>query len=156
MVHNFVSDSPGDDARLPEEVVIISESVSAVSRAKRLLSEMNQDQVRGIVEKQAARHILWKQAEYVDELLREGLLSSKDAETFYKEISIDVKRVEKLRRDMNRRQSRVTADILRSSNTSTVSLSFRDPATASDIYTHLMSASGNHQNKLFNNSSVNA
>lgn len=94
---------------------------------------MNQQQVRGIVAKQAARNILAKQTQFVNEMVHEGLLSTKDADTFYHNISLgirnsifysfqfhffrgwflDVKKVEKSRNVMYREQSQKAANNLR-------------------------------------------
>ena len=126
MIHSFISDSAENTARLPEEESIVAESVEAVSRAKQLLAEINADQMRGIVEKQAARFILEKQTEFVNEMLQKGMLTCSDAQLFFKEISRDVKRIEKARLEMDRRQSRMTADLFRSSNQSATSASFKN------------------------------
>jgi hypothetical protein len=86
--------------------------------AKKLLSEMNAIQTKGIVGKQIARTVLAKQTQFVNDMVGDGLLTTKDAEIFYAQISADVKKVERRRDEMNREVSKKTANLLRSTITS--------------------------------------
>ena len=134
-----MSDDLENRTRLPEEDVIISEATEAISRAKRMLADIHVEQMHGIVEKQAARHILCKQTEFINEMLHEGMITGIDAQLFFKEISKDVKRIEKARKEMDRVQSRTAANRLRSSNASATSVSFRNDVTGStDILANLL------------------
>jgi len=65
--------------------------------------------VRGIVSKQLARNILAKQTRMVRDMVREGLLTSADADFFLKEISNDAISIEKMRNEMYRDQSKRAA-----------------------------------------------
>lgn len=113
-IHDFVGQSE-DEMLIPEEINVISESKAAVKRARFILGSMNNDQVKGIVNKQAMRNILAKQTQFVGDMVNEGLLKPKDAQVFYAEINADVKKIEDSRKVMYREQSKKAGNVLRSS-----------------------------------------
>ena len=113
-IHDFVGQSE-DEMLIPEEINVISESKASVKRARFVLGSMNNDQVKGIVNKQAMRNILAKQTQFVGDMVNEGLLKPKDAQVFYAEINADVKKIEDSRKVMYREQSKKAGNVLRSS-----------------------------------------
>jgi len=126
-IHQFVGElEPNEEiGGIPEENYVVAESVTSVEMAKKLLLEMNALQVKGIVRQQISRTVLAKQTQFVNDMVSEGLLTSKDAELFYSEISKDLKKAEKMRNEMNREVSKKNADLLRSTLASDPNISLR-------------------------------
>ena len=115
-IHDFVGDAD-TDVMIPEEMTVITESKASVAAAKQVLNDMNADQVRGIVNKQAIRNVLAKQTAFVDEMVKEGLLTSKDSKPFYNEIEKDLQNLEASRNKLYREQSKKAGDVLRNTMT---------------------------------------
>jgi polyhydroxyalkanoate synthesis regulator phasin len=126
-IHDFVGElEPTEESiGIPEENYVIAESVASVKMAKKLLSEIDAEQVSVIVRQQISRTVLAKQTQFVNDMVSEGLLTSKDAEAFYSEISEDVKKCDKMRDEANREQSQRAADLLRSTLTLDPNMSLR-------------------------------
>lgn len=93
----------------PEEAVVIEESRKAVASAKAMVLLMNAETLGAIKAKQVARVVLAKQAELVQQMVREGLLTPSYAEDFLEEISQDTQRIEKERNRMYKMHTRKRA-----------------------------------------------
>lgn len=76
-----------------------------VAKAREKLREMNSETVAAIKSKQVARVVLAKQAELVQQMVHEGLLTPNYAEDFLEEISHDTQRIEKERNRMYRQHT---------------------------------------------------
>lgn len=97
-IHAFLGLEEEDvEAATPEELKVIEESKTVVSKAKQRLNEMSAETINAIRSKQAARLVLAKEAEMVKAMVQEGLLTSHHAEEFLEEISHDTQRIEKER-----------------------------------------------------------
>lgn len=117
-IHDFVGETDDDELLIPEEMHVIAESRGAVNRAREILANIDNDQVKGIQLKQATRNILAKQTQFVVGMVGEGLLTSKDAQAFYEEINLDIKKIEESRKKMYREQSKKAGNDLRQTTVS--------------------------------------
>ena len=109
-IHSFVGadegmlgvDGPSPDDVTPEEEAAITASRRAVALARKRLTAMRGDMVRGIMTKQIARAVLNKEDTLVKGMIREGLMTAEDGSTFFEELQDDYVRIHEARRQMYR------------------------------------------------------
>ncbi len=69
-----------------------------MKEAKKRLAAMNPKIVASVVTKQAALILLWKQKEFIENLIHEGLLDTKDGDIFFEKFKKDELSIRKERR----------------------------------------------------------
>lgn len=98
-IYGFVGkemhDALENDFRSPEIAVVRRESAKHVTAAIAMLSEIDAAIISNITCRQAATSILTMQSHYLLEMVKEGLLTPKDTETFFAEIDTDRAFIEK-------------------------------------------------------------
>lgn len=96
-IFRFMGEEEGenDEAfRTPETSVVLMESKNIVHEASTMLSSTEQSVITNILSRQAGRCLLSKQVEFVSEMVEEGLMSPKDAESFFNLVQDDTDKLE--------------------------------------------------------------
>lgn len=75
----------------PEEALVVQESRGMVSKAKARLAAIDPEIVTTQVSKQTARWILHRQEDQVEEFLKKGIITERDAEELFHEAESDLK-----------------------------------------------------------------
>lgn len=88
-------DALENDFRSPEIAIVRRESANHVTLAIAMLSEIDPAIISNITCRQAATSILTMQSQYLLEMVKEGLLTPQDTETFFAEIRKDRDFIEK-------------------------------------------------------------
>lgn len=82
----------GDDetADSPEEIQVIAESVELVAQAKEMLASIPKDLLKAVVSKQVAGIVLGSQADDIEHLEHEGMLTPNEASSMVEEVTHDM------------------------------------------------------------------
>ena len=105
-VSEFFGDDPTPDTG--EELQVCLESARKVATARRVMDMLvEKDVVRVIKTKLVAEHLLDIEHEYVHRLMKQGVLTAKEAESLFQGISSDVAAVEAARRQEIRLMGRL-------------------------------------------------
>ena len=88
-------DALENDFRSPEIAIVRRESANHVTAAIAMLGEIDAAIISNITCRQAATSILTMQSQYLLEMVKEGLLTPHDTETFFEEIHKDRAFIEK-------------------------------------------------------------
>ena len=96
-------------SNIPEVLVVVKESESAVEDAKNLLNALDHEQVGDILTKQAIQMVLSKQNGLINEMRTEGLLDEKSTNIFLKETNENLKDIWRMERKDKRNHTRVSA-----------------------------------------------
>jgi hypothetical protein len=98
-IYGFVGkemlDALENDFRSPEIAIVRRESANHVTQAIALLSEIDSTIISNITCRQAATSILTMQSQYLLQMVKEGLLTPQDTDTFFAEIHKDRAFIEK-------------------------------------------------------------
>lgn len=98
-IYGFVGkdmvDALENDFRSPEIAIVRRESAHHVTAAIAMLSEIDAAIISNITCRQAATSILTMQSRYLLEMVKEGLLTPQDTESFFQEIHKDREFIEK-------------------------------------------------------------
>lgn len=128
---------PTDDSmriKCPEESQILAESRALVEKAKQKMSKIDPKLIEDIRLKQAARTVLSWEADMVQQMLQEGLLTPAHAEELLNEIMQDQSHIEYQRTVMYRQQAALKAQQRSSLIRQTVSFaSTHNPAIVEGI-----------------------
>lgn len=94
-LHMFLGNVDEDSGTIgPEETYVLQDSSLSVSRAKELLSKLDQRHVSALYSKIAARVILQKQEDLIKAMIKEGAISEKNAASLLDTISTNRDKVD--------------------------------------------------------------
>jgi hypothetical protein len=102
-LHIFLGNSGEETGQVgPEETYVLQDSSLSVTRAKDLLSKLDQRHVSALYSKIAARVILQKQEELINSMIKEGAISRKNAATLLDTIATNRDRVDVERESLHK------------------------------------------------------